>query len=118
MSYKFENLNVWQNSIEFVDKIYKVTEKFPQKEQFGLTNQVRRAAVSVALNIAEGCDKNSDLEFARYLRMSLGSINEVVTGLYLAKRFEYISESNFQILYEESLGITKQIKALIKSIKK
>ena len=68
-----KDLDVWKLSIDFVTDIYKVTSSFPKEDQFGLTNQIRRAAVSVPSNIAEGAARNSDKEFLRFLYISLGS---------------------------------------------
>ena len=112
MYYRFENLEVWKNSRFFISNIYKLTKKFPKNESFGLTSQIQRAAISVALNIAEGSDRRSDLDFKRFLRMALGSLDEVVTALYIAMDLEFIDNKDFQFLYEESNKLTSQIRAL------
>lgn len=102
MSFRFEQLTVWQDARLFASHVYEVTKSFPQSEQFGLTTQLRRAAISVALNIAEGSMRRSDIEFKRYLRVSLGSLNEVVTALYIAKDERYLNQQAFDRLYGES----------------
>lgn len=116
MKFRFENLQVWQDARKFISGIYIVTKKFPQDEIFGLTNQIRRAAVSVALNIAEGSDRKSDVEFRRYLRMSLTSIEEVVSALYIALDQKYLVQSDFNQLYQDANMIAAKINALIKKL--
>ena len=117
MSFRFEKLTVWQESRVFVVKLYKITSKFPSEEKFSLTDQIRRAGVSIVLNIAEGSGKKSDIDFVRYLRISIGSINEVVTGLYLSRDLKYLNMSDFDDLYVELNLIASKINALINSIK-
>ena len=81
--YKFENLRVWRSARHFVKIVYKLQNRCPIIEKYGLLSQLRRAATSVPLNIAEGQSSNSDKEFIRYLRIARGSLYEVVTILYL-----------------------------------
>lgn len=114
MSFRFEKLDVWQNSRKFVSNIYSVTKTFPREELFGLTDQLRRAAVSISLNIAEGSNRKSDIEFRRYLRMAITSAEEVVTALYIALDQNYITQSQFDPLYEEANLLVAQLNALIK----
>lgn len=90
MSFRFEKLEVWQEARVFAADIYKVTSRFPQEEKFGLTNQLRRAGVSIALNIAEGSSRKSDREFIRFLRTAMGSLEEIVTGFYIALDLHYL----------------------------
>ena len=116
MYYRFENLDVWKLGRQFIIEIYKITKKFPQEELFGLTSQLRRAAVSIVLNIAEGSDRKSDADFSRFLRMSIGSIEESVTGLYIALDLGFINKDEFNFLYELSGKLISKVKALIKSI--
>ncbi len=117
MSFRFEKLTVWQDARVFVSAIYQLTKNFPPGERFGLTNQIRRAAVSIALNIAEGSDKKSDAEFKRFLRMAIGSCEEVVTGLYISLDQNYISQKDFDIIYQQANDLVAKINALIKSLK-
>lgn len=116
MYYRFENLEVWKGSRVFIVNIYKITSKFPKSETFGLASQINRAAVSIALNIAEGSDKRSDADFKRFLRIVIGSIDEVVTGLYIALDLKFIEQKEFNVLYNESHKITSQIRALISKL--
>lgn len=118
MSFRFEKLNIWQDARKFVGEIYKVTGKFPSAERFGLTDQLRRAAISIALNIAEGSDRKSDVDFRRFLRTSIGSINEVVTSLYLALDQKYLLQSDFDRLYQRANELAKRTNALISKLSK
>lgn len=116
MYYRFEKLDVWIESRLFIKIIYLVVAKLPKSEQFILGEQIKRAAISIALNIAEGSDKKSDKDFVRYLRIALGSINEVVTALYIARDLQYLSQENFLKLYEQSHKLSAMIHALIKKL--
>ncbi|OGN20546.1 MAG: hypothetical protein A3I32_01215 [Candidatus Yanofskybacteria bacterium RIFCSPLOWO2_02_FULL_45_10] len=118
MYYRFENLDVWKLARLFSVEIYRISNKFPKSEIFGLISQIRRAAISVALNIAEGSSRGSDLEFKRFLRISLGSISEVVTTLYIALDLELVTKNQFDNLYKVSGELTAKIKALISSLGK
>ena len=114
--YRFEKLEVWKDARLFVSMIYKITESFPAKERFGLIDQIRRAAVSIALNIAEGSTKNSDPDFRRFLKMAQGSVNEVVTALYIALDQRFLTQKQFDELYEFSLKINAKLNALSKAL--
>jgi four helix bundle protein len=97
--FKFEKLDVWQNGIELADAVYSLTRLFPNDERFGLTNQMRRAAVSVASNIAEGSSRSSDADFARFVEIATGSLFEVVSQATVAKRQGFLQEQGFLTLY-------------------
>jgi four helix bundle protein len=112
MAYKFENLRVWQAAIEFTDDVYIVSSVFPKEEMFGLTSQIRRAANSIALNIAEGATGNSNPEFKRFLTMSSRSCAEVVSCLHLGKRRKYIDHEDFISVYSKSESLFKMINKL------
>lgn len=114
--FRFEKLDVWNDAREFASLVYKLTAEFPQRERFGLVDQLRRAAVSVALNIAEGSTKGSDPDFKRYLKMAQGSINESVTGFYIALDQRFIKQGKFDEIYEFALRVNARLNALIKSI--
>ena len=84
-----EKLDVWKLSIDFVTHIYKITQSFPSEEKFGLTNQMRRAAVSIPSNIAEGAARQSDKENIQFLYISLGSLSELETQLIISQNLDY-----------------------------
>ena len=109
MSFKFEKLIIWQDSMTFAESIYKYSSQFPKDEVFNLTSQIRRASDSIALNISEGSILQSNPEFRRFLGYSIRSLAEVVTCLYKAKYREYISEEAFTELYNESYKIINHI---------
>lgn len=117
MSFRFERLTVWQDARKFVNRIYKITKTFPKEEKFGLINQLRRAAVSIALNIAEGSDRKSDIEFKRYLRMAVSSCEEAVTALYIALDQGYLKQKDFDDFYVDANSLVAKINALMRSFK-
>ena len=98
--FKFERLDVWQKAIDFADLVYSKTKSFLSDERFGLTNQMRRAAVSVSSNIAEGSARISDADFARFVEIVTGSLFEVVSESTVAKRQGYLSEQSFVAIYK------------------
>ena len=116
MSFKFEQLRVWQLSLEFGDKIDTIADSFPKKELFNLSSQIRRAADSIGLNIAEGSTIQSNAEQKRFLIFANRSALEVVACLIKAKRRKYIDEITFQKLYNESEILVKMIQAFIKKL--
>ena len=91
-----KDLRVWQQSIDLVSSVYLMTKSFPKDELFGLVSQMRRAAVSVPSNIAEGFARGTDKEKIHFLRISSGSMSELETQLVLSKELEYISEEEYQ----------------------
>jgi len=109
----FEELPVWQDARKFTNKIYKLTDKFPKEELYGLTSQIRRATVSIMSNIAEGFDRRSDKELSNFLSMSRASSSEVQNDLYIALDLKYISEEEFKKMYAEAKKIAKQINGLM-----
>ncbi|HAO06025.1 four helix bundle protein [Chryseobacterium mucoviscidosis] len=117
MSFKFEKLIIWQKSMEFGESIFQLTLQFPKEEAFNLTSQIRRASDSVALNISEGSILQSKAEFRKFLGYSIRSLAEVVTCLYKAKNRNYISEEDFNKLYNESYNLMNQIIAFRNQIK-
>ncbi len=97
--FKFEKLDVWQKAIDFADLVYSKTKSFPSDERFGLTNQMRRAAVSVSSNIAEGSSRISDTDFARFVEIATGSLFEAVSEATVAKRQDFLSKESFTVIY-------------------
>jgi four helix bundle protein len=113
-----KDLRVWQQSIEMVTSIYKMTKAFPKDEIFGLVSQMRRAAVSVPSNIAEGYARGTDKETLHFLRISSGSMSEIETQLMLSLKLGYIGQETYSELSEQITSVWKQLNALISSIKK
>src|SRR5712672_969928 len=97
--FNFEKLEVWKKAIDFADFVYTTTRTFPDDERFGLTNQMRRAAVSISSNIAEGSSRHSHDDYARFLEIATGSVFEVVSQSFVAHRQGFLSEENRQRLY-------------------
>lgn len=114
--FNFEKLDVWKKSIELADTIYSRTRAFPAEERFGLTNQLRRAAVSVSSNIAEGSSRSSKLDFARFIEIGTGSIFELASQIFIARRQGFLSEDNFQQLYRDAQEIGRMLSGLRKSL--
>ena len=114
--FKFEDLNVYQKSLDVVDKVYELTKRFPKEEAFGLTSQLKRASVSIALNIGEGSG-NSSKNFNRYVEISSGSLKECIVCLTIAKRREYISEKENVELRNDFIVIAKMLTNLSKYLK-
>ena len=118
MTFRFEKLTVWQDARHFATDVYRVTSRFPKEEKFGLTDQIRRASVSISLNIAEGSSRRSDKDFTRFLRVALGSLEEAVTGFYIALDLKYLNQKEFDPLYKKTNLLASKINALIRSLKK
>ena len=118
MSFRFEKFSIWHDARKFANYIYTLTKGFPKDERFGLVDQLRRAAVSIALNIAEGSDRRSDVDFRRFLRLAMGSLEESVTALYISMDQGYISKQKFDTLYEEANILAAKINKLISNLKR
>jgi len=89
-----KDLDVWNKAMELTENIYSLSAGFPKEEKYGLISQIRRAAVSIPSNIAEGTARNSKKEFIQFLYIALGSVSEIETQLLLAHRLKYIKDSN------------------------
>jgi four helix bundle protein len=109
----FQDLRIWREAMDFTEEIYRATGDFPKHELYGLTSQLRRAAVSVPSNIAEGKGHRSDPEFIRFLLHARGSLLEIQTQLLIAGRLEYLSEERVEKLCRRADGITRGVNALI-----
>ncbi|TWJ02564.1 four helix bundle protein [Mucilaginibacter frigoritolerans] len=113
MAFKFENLQVWQKALDLTEDIDLLTKKsFPKDELFILTSQIKRAADSVVLNIAEGCTGQTNPVFKTFLGYSLRSAIEVVSCLFITKKRNIITDDDFQKLYNEYQSLTKMITSL------
>lgn len=115
--HNFRELNVWKQAVVFVTEIYILTRTFPQEEIYGLTSQIRRAAISIPSNIAEGSGRSSK-DFTRFLDMSLSSAYEVETQLVIAQNLAYISIDDFQRMIEILKSIENQLHGLSKYLNK
>nr|QNO53812.1 hypothetical protein LLJJBFGJ_00004 [Methanosarcinales archaeon ANME-1 ERB6] len=113
----FEDLKVWEKSHEFVLEVYKITQQFPGEEKFGMTSQIRRSAVSVAANIAEGSKRQHLKEYIQMLYIAQGSLSETKYYLLLARDLKYLSEIKYQELFGQSQEIAKMLSGLINSLK-
>ena len=113
----FEELIIWQEARKFTNNIYKLTKNFPQEELYGLTSQIRRAAVSVMSNIAEGFDRRTTKEFISFLIIARASVSEVQNDLYISLDLNYINTENFQTNYDYAQKIAKLINGLVTYLK-
>ncbi|MBW2300197.1 MAG: four helix bundle protein [Deltaproteobacteria bacterium] len=104
------SLKVWKRSVDYVVKIYKLTEGFPKDEQYGLSSQMRRAALSIASNIAEGAGRNSKNEFRQFLSIAQGSVSELETQLIIAEKLSYCA--NIESVLSELDEISRMITGL------
>jgi four helix bundle protein len=114
--HKFKELLIWKKSREFCYNIYNVTSNFPSEEKFGLTNQLRRASVSIPSNIAEGSSRNSNKDFARFLEIAIGSAYEVETQLLISSDLGFINqESSIDLIstLEEIIKMTSRFRATL-----
>jgi len=116
--HNFKELIVWQKSRVLVKDVYKLTKKFPADEKFGLTQQIRRAVVSIPSNIAEGSGRETNADFIRFINIANGSAFEVETQLYLALDLEYISKSELEEIIIKLLDVERLIYNLKKSLSK
>ncbi|MEO8088259.1 MAG: four helix bundle protein [Bacteroidota bacterium] len=110
-------LIAWQESIELVKRIYIITSTFPETEKFGIISQLRRAAVSVPCNIAEGAGRNTKKEFRHFLYISSGSASEVDTLLFISKELGYLKEPEFNKLESLNDKVSALLNGLIRSVK-
>ncbi len=105
----FKELKVWQKAIELVTNTYLKTQSFPKEEIYGLTSQIRRCAVSIPSNIAEGCGRKTNKDFSSFLGISLGSAFEFETQLIICKNLEFIQQKDFNLLESEIQHIQNMI---------
>ena len=113
----FRNYDVWNAGVDFSVHVYELTEQFPRKELYALCDQLQRASVSIPSNIAEGCSRRSQNEFAQFLEISLGSSYEVETQMEIARRLKYVKEEQFEGIITEVQSIEKRLTSLINSVR-
>jgi four helix bundle protein len=110
--FRFEKLDVWQRAVDHAGTIYEVTRGFPSDERFGLTNQMRRAAVSVSSNIAEGSGRTSDIDFARFIEFSYSSLMEVISRSTIAERQHFLTKPTYDRIYQEADELARMLSGL------
>ena len=108
-----EDLIIWKKGIDLAVNTYKTTSTFPKNELFGLVSQMNRSGVSIPSNIAEGFGRKSRVDFKRFLRISLGSLNEVKTQLFLCSKLGYLSEEDQSKLYQLAEEISKMVHSIL-----
>ncbi len=113
----FRELIVWQKSMSFVTEIYETSNKFPSDENFGLTSQIRRSAVSIPSNISEGFGRESLNEYIRFLNIGISSLFELQTQIEIAYNLKYINKQKFDKLYDLSREIERMLSSFIRSLK-
>jgi len=112
----YRDLMVWQKSMAMVTEIYKVTQSFPRREDYGITSQIRRCAVSIPSNIAEGYGRHSRNEYIRFLQIALGSLFELQTQLEITANLGYLKKEEFDVLYESTREVERMLSVLIKRL--
>ena len=112
----YRNLEVWKLSHKLTLDLYAASRKFPKEEMFGLTSQLRRAAVSVGANLAEGCGRRTSPELARFIRIAMGSASELDYHLLLCRDFEFVSAEFYEGSSKELIRVRKMLSALLFSV--
>ncbi len=112
----FKDLKIWQEGIELVEEIYRITKEFPKEELYGIVNQIRRSAVSLPSNIAEGFMRHHNKEFKQFLFIALASSAEVETQLIISKKLRYITKQKLDELSESIDKLNRMIMTLIKRL--
>jgi len=113
----FRELKVWQKAHQLTLAVYRITAAFPREELYGLTSQLRRAGSSIAANLAEGCGRNGDMEFARFCSMAMGSASELEYHLLLAKDLKLIKSADYQELDQRATELKRMLTALMQKLK-
>jgi four helix bundle protein len=113
----FRNLKVWEKAHALTLGVYRNTKDFPNDERFGLTSQLRRACASIAANLAEGCARNGDVEFARFTNIALGSASETDYHLLLARDLGYLDKPAYVPLFEQIAEVKRMLNALERSLR-
>lgn len=115
--HNFRELDVWKKAVELTTAYYKVSKKFPKEEIFGLTSQSRRSLISISSNIAEGAGRDSSKQFLQFLSISLASSFEFETQIIVAKNLEYLSQDEFEKIFNELRHIQNMLVKLINKYK-
>ena len=115
--FNFEKLDVWHKSLALADTVYSLTKSFPTDERFGLTNQMRRAAVSISSNLAEGCSRGSKADFRRFIEIATGSVFELVSQARIAREQGMRQSADHDRLYLAALEIVRMLTGLRDSLK-
>ncbi len=114
----YQKLGVWKKAIELVTDIYEITKTFPKEEIYALTNQIRRAAISIPANIAEGWGRNMTKEYIQFLRIARGSLLELETHLIISVNLQYLNSQTLGILLQKTQEINKMLNSLVNSLSK
>jgi four helix bundle protein len=114
----YQDLEIWKRSYKLGLEIYKITNKFPKTEIYALTDQLRRAILSVSTNIAEGCGRSSSKEYIHFMQIALGSLYETENLLMFGHDLNYVSNEVFEIYWDEIKNIKRMLTTYIKKIKK
>ncbi|SFH85939.1 four helix bundle protein [Planctomicrobium piriforme] len=114
--FRFYDLDVWRKAIDYAELVYQVTATFPDGERFGLVSQLRRAAVSISSNIAEGSSRSSDVDFARFVEIAYGSTLETVSQICIALKLRYINREDFDKLTQLADDVSRMLSGLRKSL--
>jgi four helix bundle protein len=112
----YRDLQVWQKSMTLVAEIYKSSKRFPKDEVYGLTSQMRRSAISIPSNMAEGYGRNSTKEYIHFLRIATGSLYELQTQIEISMNLQYLDKGAFDKLYELSREIERMLSSLIRKL--
>lgn len=112
----YEDLEVWRKAHALTIGLYRVTEGFPRAELFGLTSQIRRAAGSIGANLAEGCGRWGDVEFARFVRIAMGSASELQNHLRLAKDLQLLSEQDYRAALKDLTSVRQMLTAFLQTL--
>ena len=112
----YRDLFVWQKSMALVTEVYSITRLFPKEELYGLASQIRRSAVSIPSNIAEGYGRYSTNDYTRFLQIAIGSLYELQTQLEICLNLGYLSKDTFEKIYEQSREIERMLSSLIKKV--
>jgi four helix bundle protein len=113
----FRQLKLWEKAHQLTLAVYKVTKGFPKEGLYGLTSQIRRSSMSIPTNIAEGCGRNTDAEFARFLQISMGSASETEYQLILARDLEFLSKEAHEKLHMDVEEVKRMLASLLKTLR-